>query len=404
MIPTSIFQIWLLGLFSLGIVAGAAYILHDWQQRSWQWDPALQASVFRPSWGNNEETWMFVAGVVLVLIALLGGPILKAFLRLSRPSARPGEEPWNSPLPRTTRDISRPDGSVLRVEFYGPPTATPLVLSHGWGLASGAWNHVKRDFSGDYQVVVWDEPGLGASTRPTNRDYSLDNLAADLEAVLNLVGDRRAIVIGHSIGGMIALTLCRLFPETMMTRVAGLVLTHTTPTNPVKTTSGAAFFTAIQEPILKPMMYLTIALSPLLRIANWLSYRNGSAHLSAMKSGFAGTETWQEVEYVARLQAAASPAVLAHGMLGMMRYDALGVLPHISVPTLVVAGDKDSTTLPEASLTMEAAIPGAKMATLNPAKHMGFMEHHDAYDSLLKSFIMEVIAKTREPARQGVGV
>ncbi len=404
MIPTFIFQTWLLGLLSLGIIGGAAYILHDWQQRSWQWDPALNASFFRPSWGNNEETWIFVVGVVLALIAVAGGPIFKAILRLSKPSARVGEEPWSSPQPSTTRDISRPDGSILRVEFYGPPTATPIVLTHGWGLASGAWNAVKRDFSRDYQVVVWDEPGLGASTRPKNRDYSIDNLAADLDAVLRLIGDRRAIVVGHSIGGMISLTLCRLFPETMMTRMAGLVLTHTTPVNPVKTTSGGAFYFAIQEPVLKPLMYLTIAFSPLLRITNWLGYVNGSAHWSTMRSSFAGTETWQEVDYVARLQSAASPAVLARGMLGMMNYDAKEVLPRISVPTLIVAGDKDSTTLPDASHAMKAAIPGAKMATLYPAKHMGFMEHHDAYDSLLKSFILEVTPVYPASAKQAAMV
>jgi pimeloyl-ACP methyl ester carboxylesterase len=82
-------------------------------------------------------------------------------------------------------------------------------------------------------------------------------------AVLALTGDKPAILLGHSIGGMITLTFCRLFPNALGTRVNGLVLTHTTPTNPIRTTSGAGFFTAIEKPVLVPMLYLTIALSPL---------------------------------------------------------------------------------------------------------------------------------------------
>jgi hypothetical protein len=43
---------------------------------------------------------------------------------------------------------------------------------------------------------------------------------------------------------------------------------------------------------------------------------------------------------------------------------------------LIVAGDQDTTTLPEASAFMQAAIPGAQLTTLAPAKHQGLLEHH----------------------------
>ena len=108
----------------------------------------------------------------------------------------------------------------------------------------------------------------------------------------------------------------------------GLVLTHTTPTNPVRTTSGAAFYTAIAKPVLVPLMYLTIALSPLMWLMNWLSYLNGSAHLSTKHSAFGGTETWEQIDFITKFQLQASPAVMARGMLGMMRYDATNSRPY----------------------------------------------------------------------------
>ena len=223
-------------------------------------------------------------------------------------------------------------------------------------------------------------------------------IAIGYEAALSLAGDKPAILLGHSIGGMATLTFCRLFQAALGNRVIGLVLTHTTPTNPVRTTSGAAFFTAIEKPVLVPLMYLTIALSPLVWLMQWMSYLNGSAHLSTKRGSFGGTETWSEVEFATGFQPIASPAVLARGMLGMMRYDATQTLAQIMIPTLVVAGDRDSTTKPEASEQIRAGIPRARLVTLSPAKHLGLIEHHEKYAAAVREFAYAAQAKIREIA------
>ena len=170
----------------------------------------------------------------------------------------------------------------------------------------------------------------------------MENLSRHLEAVLGLAGDRPAILLGHSIGGMITLTFCRLFPRALGDRVRGIALVHTTYTNPVRTTNMAGLLTALERPVIVPLLHLTIWLSPLLWLSNLMSYLNGSALLSTKSSGFAGTETWEELDFVARFQLQASPAVMARGMLGMLRYDATAVLKAINVPALVLAGDRDS--------------------------------------------------------------
>ena len=387
MIPIFILQTWILGLLSLGVVGGAIYLAYEWQQRSWGWDPVLKQWVFAPHFGLNQETMFFVSAIILTLLALTGGMIVKGILRLtSRGKASADADPRRTPTPTSRQRLRRPDGSELQVEFYGPEDGPPIVLTHGWGLDSREWNYLKRDLSDDFRLIVWDEPGLGKSTRPTNRDYSLVNLARDLEAVLALAGDKPAILLGHSIGGMITLTLCGLSPALLGGRVIGLVLTHTTPTNPVRTTSGAGFFTAIEKPVLVPLMYLTIGLSPLVWLMNWLSYLNGSAHLSTKQSSFGGTETWEQIDFFTRFQPEASPAVMARGMLGMMRYDATQTLARISVSTLVVAGDRDSVTKPEASEAIRSGIPAARLITLAPAKHLGLIEHHTRYAEVVREF------------------
>ena len=115
----------------------------------------------------------------------------------------------------------------------------------------------------------------------------------------------------------------------------------------------ASLLTALKRPVLIPLLYLTIWLSPLIWLSNFMSYRNGSALLSTKSSGFAGSETLEELEFVTRFQLQASPAVLARGMFGMLRYDATAALKAISVPALVLAGNKDSVCKPEASERMQ---------------------------------------------------
>lgn len=80
----------------------------------------------------------------------------------------------------------------------------------------------------------------------------------------------------------------------------------------------------------------------------------------------------------------------------MMRYDATGTLADISVPTLVVAGDKNSTTKLEASELIRAGIPGARMVTLSPAKHLGLIEHHQDYAAAVRQFAYAAHAKFKE--------
>jgi pimeloyl-ACP methyl ester carboxylesterase len=223
--------------------------------------------------------------------------------------------------------------------------------------------------------MVWDLPGLGRSTRPTNQDYRLENLAGDLQAVLALAGDRPSVLLGHSIGGMITLTFCGLFPQELGTRVGGIALVQTTYTNPVRTTTLAGLLTALERPVLVPLLGLTIGLAPLVWLMNQLSYLNGSAHLSTLQSGFAGNETWGQVEHLTRLGVKAWPAVLARGMFGMLRYDATATLKTLRLPALVVAGDRDPVCRPEASDRMRQDIAGSQRVVLTPAKHMGLIEH-----------------------------
>ena len=84
--------------------------------------------------------------------------------------------------------------------------------------------------------------GLRKSRGPSNPDHSLEKLANDLNAVLEQISPNGPVIlIGHSIGGMTQQTFCRLFGEKLGKSVKGLVLVHTTYTNPLATNMAACF-------------------------------------------------------------------------------------------------------------------------------------------------------------------
>jgi pimeloyl-ACP methyl ester carboxylesterase len=389
MIPTSIIRIWFLGLLSWILLGVGIYLSHKWYHHAWSYDLGLQRSYFDPHIGNNHETRLLIIAASVLFLVLAGGILVRGALSLLGKAKNPNQagQPRNdSREGASISQLNRPDGSKLHIECYGREDALPIILTHGWGANSAEWNYLKKELGDEFRLIVWDLPGLGRSTRPTNRDYSIENLSRHLEAVLELAGNQPAILLGHSIGGMITLTFCRIFPRALADRVRAIALVQTTYTNPVRTTSMAGLFTALQRPVIVPLLHLTIWLSPLIWLSNLLAYLNGSAILSTKSSGFAGTETWEELDFVARFQLQASPAVMARGMLGMLRYDATAVLKGINVPALVVAGDKDSVCKPEASDRMQREIPGATLTHLAPAKHMGLIEHHTRFAEIVRTF------------------
>ncbi len=384
MIPTSIIPIWFSGLMSLGIISGAVYLLREWYRTAWVQDTPLDKMIFSPDIGLNAPTALLVGGLLLLVWAVAGSLLVQLFMRLTSRTP-PNDQPTRARAGRVQR-LRRPDGTELQIEHYGLESGPALIFTHGWGTDSTAWYFLKRQLSNRFHIIVWDLPGLGESTRSHTKDYSLERFADDLNAVISLADGQPVVLVGHSIGGMTTLTFCRLFPEALGTRVAGLVLVHTTYTNPVRTTTLARLNTILERPVIVPLLHLTIWLSPLVRVMNWLGYVNGSSHMLSKLSGFAATTTWQQVDFMSRYSLYPSPAVLARGMLGMLRYDASATLKTIDVPTLVVAANQDPVCKPEASEHISQDIPTAEITSLAPAKHMGFVEHNQRFAALVGDF------------------
>ncbi len=124
------------------------------------------------------------------------------------------------------RDVVLADGLVIRCLLSGDPAAPVLVLLHGLGEGSASWDEVAPRFAERFRVVALDLRGHGASGWP--RDYSSELMRDDVVGVLDALGLGEVVLVGHSMGGVIAHLVTQARPD----RVAALVLEDAPPPFP----------------------------------------------------------------------------------------------------------------------------------------------------------------------------
>jgi pimeloyl-ACP methyl ester carboxylesterase len=122
------------------------------------------------------------------------------------------------------------DGTRLHTEVFGPAGGYPIVLAHGITCSLRVWHEQINELSGDFRVIAYDHRGHGRSGVPGSKSYSLDHLAADLDAVLagTLAPGERALIAGHSMGGIAISAWADRFRHRVAERADAVALINTT--------------------------------------------------------------------------------------------------------------------------------------------------------------------------------
>ncbi len=111
----------------------------------------------------------------------------------------------------------------LHCRTYGDPTSRPVVLLHGLFGSSANWGRVARQLEDRYRLLVPDLRNHGRSAHASVHDYP--SMAADVIALLDRAKVDRAVVVGHSMGGKVAMHLALTAPR----RIAGLAVVDMAP-------------------------------------------------------------------------------------------------------------------------------------------------------------------------------
>jgi pimeloyl-ACP methyl ester carboxylesterase len=359
-------------LISLMILGVVVYLLWTWSNGDLVREADGDLVRVRPDWA----LWTALA---LGAFSLLGRNLLLPLLAGPDRGEPSREDRGNGQI------INGAHGAQIYVEELGAEHANTVILTHGWAMDNTIWHYAKRDLARHFRVIVWDLPGLGKS----KGEISLESFAANLATVVEHSGADRVGLVGHSIGGMTVQTLARDNPAFFNSRVAGAVLVNTTFTNPLKTMILPRFMQAIRFPLLEPIMRLTILLQPLAWLSTWQSYLSGMSHL-ANRFGFGKYVTRSQLEHVTLLSTKNPPGNIQKGNLAMFRWDATGALASTTVPVLLLAGEIDIVTKPEASKSIAQQARGASLEVVPGVNHMGLMERADVYNAAMIRFFSQV--------------
>jgi pimeloyl-ACP methyl ester carboxylesterase len=127
--------------------------------------------------------------------------------------------PWPE-LEQYARPMHLPqNGLTVYVYDAGAGTATPMLLTHGLGDEADTWRHLITPLSAGRRVVALDLPGFGRSDKP-KRPYTIPFFQNVVIELLDTLGIQRAILVGHSLGAVLAHSVALNYPE----RVERLIL------------------------------------------------------------------------------------------------------------------------------------------------------------------------------------
>ena len=245
-----------------------------------------------------------------------------------------------------------------------------LVLVHGAGDNLRTWYNQIPAFSKEYKVLAYDTRGHG-QTDVTEGEYTTALWSDDLHALLNVLGARRASVLGYSLGGMIAATLATEHPEMVDTLMLAGV-------------AGAAVGLGDRrtwEQRRKSQMELLEKEG----MAGILRERTDAATSTMFSPGFA-----EKHPDVIRKYGEIFPATRAEGyrkvLESMGRRGRPVDFSKISCPVLIIVGAYDLWSGPEAGKVLQQRIPGSELIIL-PTGHACQIEQPEEFNENVLSFL-----------------
>ncbi|ELP64104.1 hydrolase, alpha/beta domain protein [Streptomyces turgidiscabies Car8] len=285
--------------------------------------------------------------------------------------------PYTPPVPSSELTAVSADGARLHVEVHGVNEGPVVVLAHGWTCSTAFWAAQIRELAPGHRVVAYDQRGHGRS--PASPVCSTDLLADDLEAVLaaTLAPGEKAVVVGHSMGGMTVLAASArpAFRE----HTAAVLLCST----------GSSRLVA--EALVLPMRAG--------RLRTWLTRRS----LSSRAPMGPVTPVSRRILKYATMGAGSTPAMVeacarvVHACPRKVRYawarvlDGVQLDAHVrelNVPVAVVVGTADRLTPPVHARALAAVLPQCHSMTELPGLgHMTPVEAPEAVTGVIRELV-----------------
>lgn len=222
---------------------------------------------------------------------------------------------------------------------------TPLVLLHGYPLDHHLWDQLVPLLEDSFDVIVPDLRGFGEST-VGDSVYTMDDYADDVAGLLDYLNIQKAAIVGHSMGGYVALAFVRRYPE----RVSGLGLVSSQVLADAQDRKEARYKSAAD-----------VTENGIGSVVETMTSKF-TADPDLQSLARATMEQQQPAAYIAALKAMAE------------RPDSTPLVSSFSFPVVVIHGDADALIPIDRARDVKAALPGAHLVEIKGAGHIPMLE------------------------------
>lgn len=262
------------------------------------------------------------------------------------------------------------------VSYTEVGTGPVLLLVHGLGGSFENWRAVVEPLARDHTVIVPNLPGHGQSG--PGGDYSVGGLAAGLRDLLLILGHRRATLVGHSLGGGVAMQFTYQFPEVVERLVlvsSGGMGPEVSPLLRAAALPGAGPFIAMTAPLIR-------LLSPRLIRAR-KGGRPPNIDLTEVAHGYGLlSDRERRLAFLSTVR-----SVIGIGGQKVSAVDRLYLAE--AVPVLIVWGGRDRLVPAHHAEHAHREIPGSRLEVFEDAGHLPQIEEPTRFVEVLERFLQE---------------
>ena len=278
------------------------------------------------------------------------------------PAPAPAAEKKSEPAEGAARIAIAPDGTHVQYRVYGSGEPA-LVFIHGWSCDSNYWHEQIQTFKQKYTLVTVDLAGHGG-TDGARSEWTMARFGQDVSTALSAVPNQKLILVGHSMGGSVAIEAARLLKG----RVIGIIGVDTFKS------IGAPIPSAAQvDAILKPFEADFIGTTRNLVSTHFFA-KDGNAQLR------------EKIAYDMSLE---PPRVGIPAMRAILDYDIVQPLKDLSVPIVAINSDLGE---PVNEVRIRKLLPKFRQITLAGDGHFLMMEDPARFNPALEAEIQALLA------------
>ncbi len=242
----------------------------------------------------------------------------------------------------------------MNVHYEVSGEGKDVIILHGWGANTGVMKPIADGIGGKLKVYNIDLPGFGGSDEPATDDWDIYSYADFVAEFVKETGIVKPIVIAHSYGGRIALILA----GKKLIDINKMVLTGCAGIVPKR---GPDYYFKVYSYKLSKKIFGLF----------------GGRNVEKMKKKLGSSDYASASEKMRRV------------MVRAVNEDLKYLMPEISVPTLLIWGEKDDATPLSDGQTMEKLIPDSGLVVMPGATHFAFLEQSAWFNSIVNNFLQK---------------